>query len=120
MIGCNHEGMAFYKRQSAAARSQPQQMKQITYRSKAWLAAVASLPCVLCGREGETQAAHRNQGKGMGLKTDDCLTAALCQGCHADIDQGKAWSRTERRERLDGAILMTLAELARRGLIGPK
>lgn len=94
--------------------------KQPTHRSKAWLQAVASLPCVQCFREGQTQAAHRNQGKGMGMKTDDCFTAALCVDCHREIDQGGMMSRQERRERMDTAILMTLRELVLRGRVGVK
>lgn len=50
-----------------------------TYRSKKWLAAVGQIEqCVLCGWWG-TQVAHMNEGKGMGMKTDDCATAAICQ-----------------------------------------
>ena len=49
----------------------PSYFKEPTHRSTAWLKAVASLPCVLCYREGMTQAAHRNEGKGMALKTHD-------------------------------------------------
>jgi hypothetical protein len=72
--------------------------KDDAYRSPAWLRAVASLPCMVCFREGRTQAAHRNQGKGMGIKTDDCFTAALCVECHTAIDSGKE-SRADKRER---------------------
>lgn len=92
-------------------------LKTPTFRSKKWLQAVASLACVKCGVEGQTQAAHRNVGKGMSMKTDDCLTAALCVGCHSAIDQGKDMTREERRSVLDFAILMTLVELARSGLV---
>ena len=91
--------------------------KQPTFRSEKWLRAVASLPCVQCGAEGQTQAAHRNMGKGMGIKTHDCWTAALCHTCHAVIDQGGHMTRDERREALDRAILLTLAELAVKGLV---
>lgn len=90
-------------------------LKQHTYRSDRWLRAVASLPCVICFREGATQAAHRNQGKSMGMKTDDCFTAALCVTCHAEIDSGKNLTRQERRERMDSAILMTIRALAQEG-----
>lgn len=31
-------------------------LKTPTYRSKRWLQAVAELPCVICFREGATQA----------------------------------------------------------------
>ena len=51
--------------------------KENYYRSKEWLAAVRKLDCcVRCGRYG-VQAAHMNQGKGMGMKQHDCLTKLL-------------------------------------------
>lgn len=84
------------------------------YRSSKWLQAVREIDCcVLCGRWG-VQAAHRNEGKGMGLKVDDCLTAALCPECHARIDNGRDMSRDERRAEMDRAIVLTLRELGRR------
>lgn len=89
------------------------------YRSKKWLAAVAQIECcVLCGRYG-TQVAHRNEGKGMGLKVDDSLTAALCPQCHHNIDNGGSMSRIERRQEMDRAIILTIREVTRRGLIAP-
>ena len=91
--------------------------RQQPYRSRKWLAAVHQIEaCVLCGAYG-IQAAHRNQGKGMSQKTDDCLTAALCPSCHHDIDNGNRLSREERRALLDKAICETVAQLARMGLI---
>ncbi len=90
------------------------------YRSKKWLAAVAQIECcVLCGRYG-TQVAHRNEGKGMGLKVDDSLTAALCHQCHHNIDNGGSMGRIERRQEMDRAIILTIRELARRELVAPK
>lgn len=94
-------------------------LKVQRHDSEAWRRAVASLPCVLCWREGMTQCAHRNEGKGMSLKTDDAWTAALCVDCHRAIDQGKDMTRAEKRERMDAAILLTLRELAIRGLVRP-
>lgn len=95
----------------------PVLLKSQTFRSEKWLRAVASLDCVLCYRSGMTQAAHRNEGKGMGIKSHDCWTAALCADCHREIDQGKQFTREERRALMDKAILITLAELAKRGLV---
>ena len=92
-------------------------LKTPTFRSEKWLRAVASLPCVRCYREGMTQAAHRNEGKAMGMKTDDCWTAALCVECHSEMDQGKSYSRDEKREMMNVYILLTLRELARKGLV---
>lgn len=92
-------------------------LKQPTFRSERWLRAVASLACVRCYREGHTQAAHRNEGKSMGKKVDDCWTAALCDKCHAEIDQGKSMTKEERRAAMDVYILLTLQQLAREGLV---
>ncbi|WP_263147740.1 DUF1364 domain-containing protein [Pseudomonas sp. RIT-PI-AD] len=89
--------------------------RQPPYRSQAWLDAVRSLDqCVLCHGYG-VQAAHRNEGKGMGQKVDDCLTAALCLSCHHAIDNGNSLPREERRAQMDRAIVLTLQQLARRG-----
>jgi hypothetical protein len=94
-------------------------LKQKTYRSKKWLAAVGSIDqCVLCGAWG-TQVAHRNEGKGMGMKVDDCATAALCPSCHHDIDNGKGLSREDRRQMMDRAIVLTVIQVTRSGLVVP-
>lgn len=88
-----------------------------TYRSREWLAAVGQIECcVLCGAYG-VQVAHRNEGKGMGLKVDDSLTAALCVTCHTDIDNGKNLTREERRALMDRAIVLTVQRLSREGRI---
>lgn len=97
----------------------PSFLKERTYRSEKWLRAVASLNCVVCGREGQTQAAHRDQGKGMGIKTDDVLTAALCVSCHQELGQGATYDREQKRAIMDSAILKTLVQLAREGLVRP-
>ena len=91
--------------------------KDIPYRSNKWLAAVRSLDyCVLCDAHG-VQAAHRNEGKGAGMKTSDCLTAALCPECHSEIDQGKHMTREERRSTMNAAIVMTPEALVKAGKV---
>jgi hypothetical protein len=91
--------------------------KQQTYRSRKWLAAVGQIECcVLCGSYG-VQVAHRNEGKGTGLKVDDSLTAALCLSCHHEIDNGNHLTKDERRSMMDKAIVLTLRELTRRELV---
>ncbi|ELC3721260.1 DUF1364 family protein [Salmonella enterica] len=90
------------------------------YRSKKWLAAVGQIEqCVLCGRWG-TQVAHMNEGKGMGMKTDDCATAAICQECHHEIDNGSHLDREERRCLMNRAIVLTVIKLVRMGKVVPK
>ncbi len=74
--------------------------------------------CVLCGAWG-TQVAHRNELKGMGMKTDDCATAAICQECHHEIDNGSHLSREEHRCLMNRSIVLTVIKLARCGLITP-
>ncbi|EFE7430544.1 hypothetical protein F9S80_18585 [Escherichia coli] len=87
------------------------------FRSKKWLQAVRDIKfCVLCGRYG-VQAAHRNEGKGVGIKVDDCLTAALCVDCHSRIDNGRDMSREERRAEMDRAIVLTLKKLVNNGRV---
>lgn len=54
-----------------------------------------------------------------GIKTDDCATAALCVCCHDSIDNGNKLNREERRQLMDRAIVLTVIEVARRGLVVP-
>ena len=92
--------------------------KQNTFRSEAWRRAVASLPCVCCMRDGPSQAAHLNhRGKGMGLKTHDVWTFPMCPDCHREYDQGTRWSKEDRRALGDTWVLLTVAELAKRGMV---
>ena len=73
-------------------------------RSKSYLRWVASLPCIACGIEGYSQAAHANYGKGMSLKTCDTRTFPLCgphwglMGCHQQHDLCIDMTRDQRRE----------------------
>ena len=94
--------------------------KEGHYENDAWRRAVASLPCVLCGKHGETQAAHPNHiGKGMSMKAPDCYCVPLCVACHREFDQGADYTKAERRDAMNAWILLTLRELAQRGLIVP-
>jgi hypothetical protein len=90
--------------------------KDETFRSEAWLAAVRSIPCVHCGMPGE--AAHVNHiDKGWHKKAPDCLTASLCREEHMRIDQGNDLARDERRALMSHYVLLTVRELARRGIL---
>ena len=79
--------------------------KSAPVRSEAYRRAVASLPCVICGMPGYSQAAHGSEGKGMGIKACDLLTLfpACCdrpgvRGCHSQLDQGALFTKAVRRE----------------------
>lgn len=83
--------------------------KDAPVRSEPYRRAVASLPCAICGVPGYSQAAHANQGKGMGIKASDLDSFPLCtvhpgadgrlvQGCHENFDQGALFTKAVRRE----------------------
>lgn len=91
--------------------------KPTTYRSTLLRRAVASLPCQACGREGETQAAHSNQFKGMATKASDARIMSLCVKCHAELDQGGTMSKLDRRAFEDEMMLKTYIALIENGLL---
>lgn len=72
--------------------------KQDIVRDESYRRLVAGLPCSLCKREGQSQAAHPNFGKGMAIKADDRECFPLCVECHRRFDQGAMYPKAERRE----------------------
>lgn len=72
-------------------------------RNEAYRRAVASLPCVICGVPGYSQAAHGSTGKGMGIKACDLTLFPACcdrpgvRGCHSRLDQGALCCKVVRR-----------------------
>ena len=72
----------------------------MNYRNKLLLEVVRDAPCQLCGaQDGTVVAAHSNQqrdGKGTGIKAHDYRIAALCYGCHMQLDQGSKMSKEDR------------------------
>lgn len=78
------------------------------------------MPCIRCGKEGETRACHFNgfrqhsYGKGRGIKCNDMVTAEFCQGCD-DLFSEKnyaAWTggskSIERSEEFQHWVIMTI------------
>lgn len=54
--------------------------------------------CIARGFESETVVpAHRNEGKGMGLKVPDSETVPACYACHMEFDQGRRFTREHKR-----------------------
>ena len=47
--------------------------------------------------------AHRNEGKGTGLKVSNELTLPACYYCHTEYDQGRRFTREEKREMWNDA-----------------
>ncbi len=93
-------------------------------RSKQYLRTVASLPCIACGIQGYSQAAHLPP-EAKGMKQSDLLTFPLCctrvgiPGCHQDYDQyrlfprdaamtvGRAWAADTQRRLLAMGLVPT-------------
>ena len=86
--------------------------------SKKLLKAACDMPCMECGRQdGTTVAAHRNEGKGMGMKNPDWQVAYLCGECHTALDNGKDMTREERRAMWNRAYVKTVDYWFRNGLV---
>jgi hypothetical protein len=104
-------------RDTTKARLTVQVPKDAAKRSGRYLRWVASLPCAHCGRDGPSQAAHSDEGKGMGIKAGDNLTYPLCadgmgrQGCHSLIGMSGKFSR-ERRRNLESLYVGQTAAAA--------
>lgn len=62
-----------------------------------------AIPGVCRGETETVVPAHRNEGKGMGMKTPDEMTVPACFWCHAWYDQGPA-PREEKRAAFDRAF----------------
>lgn len=94
-----------------------------TFRSEDLRRLVVKLPCMKCGIEGYTQAAHMNLGKGGGIKASDAALAALCSdrpgipGCHALLDQGGKLPKAERRAFEIEMVAKTYIALMERGML---
>lgn len=79
--------------------------KDTPERSESYRRWVATLACAECGVQGFSQAAHPNQGRGLGQKASDLDCFALCctrpgiLGCHAAHDQLVGMGRETRRAR---------------------
>lgn len=90
--------------------------KENPVRSDAYRRYVASLPCYRCGIEGYSQAAHADEGKGLGMKTSDLTCYPACgphdgkPGCHHDIGTA-GMDREERRELEKKAAAWTQEKL---------
>ncbi len=67
--------------------------------SDPWTLLCKDRPCANCGAEdGTIVPAHRNEGKGFGLKVHSALTVPLCAKCHMALDNGPALLETKRTE----------------------
>lgn len=77
--------------------------KEAVIQHVGYLRLVAAGACKNCGIAGYSQAAHPNEGKGMGIKTDCRRAFPLCcdrpgvRGCHGAFDQAAMFGKAARR-----------------------
>lgn len=91
------------------------------YRNKKLLELCREIPyCTNCNRYLPVCAAHRNEGKGMGMKVSDALVASLCNECHFSLDNGKDLSKQDRRDLWNRAYINTMQYLIEHDMIGIK
>ncbi len=92
--------------------------KQGVYRSEKWKAAVREMGfCIRCGSTDSLECAHRDEGKGMGMKASDALTCLLCRACHYALGNGKDLDRDTKRAEMNRCIVMQLDWLTLNGRI---
>lgn len=116
-LNCSAEGIEIEEHE---AKELGVIVKERALKDSDWRSAVLGLKyCVRCKKYG-VQVAHRNESKAKSRKSSDKLTAALCQECHHEIDNGKHLSNRERRDYMNEAIVLTLLEFDRRGMISIK
>lgn len=89
--------------------------KENVLRSEKHRRIVASMPCASCKAEGQSQAAHRNFGKGLGIKACDSQTFPQCPRCHTLLDQSGGLKKAIRRAFEKRLVDETRAELQARG-----
>ena len=103
------------RRTTALRPRRPGRRRANVHRDARWLSAVRDIECCVRCQQFGVEAAHRDVGKGMGQKTDDATTAALCSACHHELGNGADLDRETRRHEMDWAIVETIIELARAG-----
>jgi hypothetical protein len=62
------------------------------------------IPGVCNGDRRTCVPAHRNEGKGAGLKNADFFTLPACFTCHTEFDQGKRFVRQQKRDMWNAAF----------------
>lgn len=120
---------AFIKRKGALVfkRKKPRRVAADRVRDPVYLATVRTLPCVSRNLPGaccwgDVEASHRDEGKGMGLKTSDLECIPQCHACHLGWTNHcgpfEGWDRERRRLWFATATLITQQTLERRRLYG--
>jgi hypothetical protein len=101
----------FERNQEAKKRLKSKPKRATVAEGSKYLAACKDEPCFLripgvCNGDWTTCVpAHRNEGKGMGMKVPNFLTLPACYACHAEYDQGKRFIREQKRDMWNAAYV---------------
>lgn len=99
--------------------------KEDPVRCEAYLRYVAAMPCWLCGAVDRSQAAHSDEGKGLGIKAGDDRAFPLCcdqpdqPGCHHAMGTAGTFTRDVRRRMERQAVAFTQHALIERSAGDP-
>jgi hypothetical protein len=95
--------------------------KQNVLVCEAYRSMVRLLPCAHCGRPPPSQFCHADEGKGMGIKTDDrrgwpgCAPGLSRTGCHHLVGMTGTFSRAQRRQLEEGYAAWARAQVMAAG-----
>lgn len=115
-------GRGVMARSTGAVAAAP---KEDPVRCEPYLRYVAAMPCWLCGAVGRSQAAHSDEGKGLGIKAGDDRTFPLCAtslgqpGCHHAMGTAGTYTRDVRRRMERQAVAFTQHALIERSAGDP-
>ena len=65
--------------------------------SEAYRRVVRGMHCARCGKPPQSQFCHSDEGKGMGIKTDDRRGWPGCAECHFLVGTSGTFRKAERR-----------------------
>lgn len=94
--------------------------KEDAVRSEPYRRLVAALPCINCGKQGRSQAAHPPP-TGKGIKEDDRECFPLCcdgpryRGCHPKFDASELVPRAQMRQQAQEWGIQTRAQITAMG-----
>ena len=90
--------------------------KDNALQHQGYMDVVRSMTCARCGKPGPSQFCHRDEGKGMGIKTDCRDGWPGCAECHHYVGMSGKLGKEGRRAFEDAAALQTRDRVTVMGL----
>ena len=95
--------------------------KENALQHEGYMAIVRRMPCAHCGRQGPSQFAHADEGKGLAIKTDcrrgwpGCADGPGRIGCHTLLGSTGTFTRDQRRHLEESHGAKTRAQIVADG-----